>query len=127
MPIQPVFYDSQYGFRSDDGIIQDPGDTGAIPVETGTCVMVSTAAQTRTLAIPSFAGQEITLLCGTYAGDITLTVASAFNYEGDTIITFGNQGESVTLRSMYTGSAYRWQLIFNDLSGSETNQGIGLS
>jgi|SaaInlStandDraft_6_1057023.scaffolds.fasta_scaffold66457_1 hypothetical protein len=127
MALQPVFYDPQYGFRTDDGIIQDPGDASAIPVQTGTCALTSVAAETRTLAIPEFAGQEITLLAAAIAGQIDITVASAFTYVGDTIITMNSVGESVTLRSVYTGSAFRWQLLFNDLNGANTDTGNGLT
>ena len=127
MPLQPVFYDKQFGFRTDDAIIADPGDNGAIAIETGTCPMTSATAETRTLANPAFGGQEITLLAEACIGDIAVHADSAFNYAGNNTITFTSTGESVTLRSAYTGSAWRWQLVFNDLNGANTDQSSGLS
>ncbi len=129
MANQPVFYDKQFGFRTDDGIIGDPGDGNAIAVETGTCPMTSATAETRTLAIPAFGGQEITLLMEAAVGELVLTVAGTggFNYAGNNTITFNSTGESVSLRSAYSGSAWRWQLVFNDLNGAITDQSQGLS
>ena len=117
---------TNYGVRA-PAIVPDPGDAGAINPVSGTCPLVSAAAETRTLAIPTALNEELTLYCKTYVGDIVTTVASAINYAGHTIITLGTVDESITLRSAWNGSAYCWRVAFNDITGGSTNHTAGLS
>ena len=95
--------------------IADPGNAGAIPVTSnGVCAMTSAGAETRTLAIPTFMGQEISLICDTYVGDIVVTSAQAINQAANTIITFGVVNDCITLKAMTIGGALRWRVIAND-------------
>ena len=95
--------------------IADPGNAGAIPVTAnGVCALTSAGAETRTLAIPSFMGQQLSLICDTYVGNIVVTSAQAINQAGNTIITFGVVNDNITLKAMTIGGALRWRVIAND-------------
>lgn len=95
--------------------ITDPGNAGAIPVTVnGVCAMTSAGAETRTLAIPTFMGQELSLICDTYVGNIVVTSAQAINQAGNTIMTFGVVNDNITLKAMTIGGALRWRVIAND-------------
>ena len=76
--------------------IADPGTGAAIPVtQSGVCAITTAGAETNTLAIPTFIGQRIVLVCDTYAvGDRVITVAAAFNVANITILTFGAVSEA---------------------------------
>jgi len=96
-------------------IITDPGNGGAIPVtRSGTCAIVTSGAQTRTLAAPTFVNQRIVLYFQTDGGDCVVTVANAFNVAGNTIVTLNDVNDSVQLVGVYNGSALRWRLAEND-------------
>src|ERR1041385_1100637 len=83
---------------SDAVLVLDPGDAGAIPVsQSGICNLTSAGAETRTLAVPGFAGQRLTLCMDTDGGDIVVTAAQAFNQAGNTTITFDTAGDVVDL------------------------------
>ena len=95
--------------------ITDPGNAGAIPVTAnGVCAMTSAGAETRTLAIPTFMGQQLSLICDTYVGNIVVTSAQAINQAGNTIMTFGVVNDCITLLAMTIGGALRWRVIAND-------------
>ena len=96
--------------------IADPGDAGAIPVVNGgNCALTSAgAAETRTLAIPTFIGQLITLYHEVDGGDIDVTVASAFNKAGNTGINFDVVDDSITLIGAEKGGALLWRVVQND-------------
>lgn len=96
--------------------ITDPGDAGAIPVtRSGVCPITTAAAETRTLAIPSFIGQRITLVCDVYAvGDAVITVAAAINQAGNTVITLNTAGDTVELVGVQVGGALVWRTVVND-------------
>ncbi len=95
--------------------IADPGDAGAIPVTvSGVCNMTSAGAETRTLAIPTFIGQEITINCDTYVGDIVVTSAQAINQAGNTVMTFGAVRDCITLKAVTVGGVRRWYVASND-------------
>lgn len=103
-----------------DGIIADPGDAGAIPVNlSGSVSLVSAGAETRTLADPTFRGQKLTLYCDTYVGDIGVTAASPINVANNTVMTFGAASEHITLEAVTVGGALVWQVGSND--------GVGLT
>ena len=95
--------------------IADPGDAGAIPVTTdGVCALTSAGAETRTLAIPTFMGQRLSLVCDTYVGNIVVTSAQALNQAGNTIMTFGAVRDYIALEAITVGGALRWQVLGND-------------
>lgn len=95
--------------------IADPGDAGAIPVVRSGSVPITTAgAETRTLAIPTFIGQELTISCDVYVGDGVITVAAAINQAGNTIITLNTAGDTVKLTAVQVGSALVWRVVVND-------------
>jgi hypothetical protein len=95
--------------------ITDPGDAGAIPVvQSGFCMLTSAGAETRTLAIPTWAGQMLDICCDTYVGDIAITVASAFDVAGNTVITLGNAGDSIKLVGATIGGTLAWRVLANN-------------
>lgn len=90
--------------------IADPGNGGAISVATsGVCNLTTAAAETRTLAAPSFIGQRIGLSSNVDAGDCVITVSAAFNQDGDTIITLNDAGDYVELVAVNIAGALRWR------------------
>lgn len=98
--------------------LSDPGDAGAIPVGgymSAVCSMTSAGAETRTLAIPTAEGQELLLIADNQtAGDIVLTVASAVNATGNTVLTFGDNGDNIKLLGIDVAGTLRWTVAFND-------------
>ena len=95
--------------------IADPGASGAIPVTAnGVCNLTSAGAETRTLAIPTFVGQLLTICLDTDGGDVTLTVASAINQAGNNTIVLNDAGDTVTLVGRTVGGTRRWQIVQND-------------
>lgn len=96
--------------------ITDPGDAGAIPVtRSGVCPITTAAAETRTLAIPAFIGQRLTLVCDVYAvGDAVITVAAAVNQTGNNTITLNTAGDTIELVGVQVGGALVWRTVFND-------------
>jgi hypothetical protein len=95
--------------------IADPGNAGAISVkQSGVCAMTSAGAETRTIAIPSFIGQEISLIDDTHVGNIVVTAASAINQAGNTIMTFGAAADAIVLKAMTVGGTLVWRVTAND-------------
>lgn len=92
--------------------ITDPGNAGAIPVtHSGSCAMTTAAAETRTLAAPTFDGQHITLCADVDGGDNVITVSAAFNAAGNTVITMDDAGDCAVLVATRIAGALRWRLI----------------
>ena len=78
--------------------IPDPGNGGAIDVtRAGYMLSVTGAAETRTLARPTFLGQRLLLICKTDGGDNVITVSHGFNASGNTIITLNDVGDCIEL------------------------------
>lgn len=101
--------------RQYSAAIADPGNAGAISVkQSGVCAMTSAGAETRTLAVPSFIGQEISLIDDTHVGNIVVTVAAAVNQAGNTILTFGAAEDACTLKAMTVGGSLVWRIMGND-------------
>ena len=98
------------------GIIDDPGTLGAIAPVNGVCAMVTgTAAETRTLAIPSNVGDILTMTLDTDGGgNAVVTVASAINQSGVNTLTFASAGDTISLRARTQGGTNKWTLISND-------------
>ena len=95
--------------------IADPGNAGAIAVTAnGVCNLTTAGAETRTLAIPTFVGQRLTLCLDTDGGDCVVTVASAFNQAGNTTITLNDAGDTINLVGATIGGSRRWRIVNND-------------
>jgi predicted RecA/RadA family phage recombinase len=92
-------------------VIADPGASGAIPVtRSGYVPLVTAAAETRTLAAPTFIGQELLIYMKTDGGDCVVTCATTVNEAGNNTITFDNTGEAFFARAVEEGSNLRWRL-----------------
>lgn len=97
------------------GVITDPGDGGAIPItESGNMAVTSAGVETRTMAAPAAAGVIIDITTDVYVGDVTITVASAFNLTGNNTMILGEAGEHIRLVSAQVGSAFVWRVDAND-------------
>ena len=97
------------------GANADPGDAGAIPVtRSGTCPLVTEGAETRTLAIPTFAGQLLNLGFKTDGGDCVVTAASGVNQTGNNTLTFADAGDEILLVAIENGAALAWRVVSND-------------
>ena len=95
--------------------IADPGNAGAIPVTaSGHVDIVTAAAETRTLAAPSFVGQELILSMKTDGGDCVITVATTINQTGNNTITLNDAGDAVLLVAKASGTNKRWSVAYND-------------
>jgi predicted RecA/RadA family phage recombinase len=97
------------------GDITDPGDGEAIPVTTsGVCAMTSTEAggETRTLAIPSFIGQQLILTLDVDGGDVVVTAASTVDGSNDEL-TFDAAGETLVLVGTQIAGVLAWRILEN--------------
>lgn len=102
-------------------VIADPGNGNAIPViHSGQCALVTGGAETRTLAAPTFIGQEITLYMKTDGGNCVVTCSTTINETGNNTITFDNTGEALFLRAVEEGSNLRWRCAVSDGAGLTT-------
>jgi len=89
--------------------IADVANGAAIPVTaSGRVELVTAGAETRTLAAPTFGGQELLLGFKTKVGNCVITVAGCD--DGDTI-TFANTGEMVRLVGVAKASAFVWRVV----------------
>lgn len=96
-------------------VIADPGDAGAIPVTaSGVVALTSAGSETRTLAIPTFRGQRLLLYMTVDNGAIAITVASAINETGNTVITFDDPGETIELTAIDIGGTLAWRVTAVD-------------
>jgi predicted RecA/RadA family phage recombinase len=96
-------------------IIADPGPGGAISVnDSGYCPIVTVGSETRTLAAPSFIGQEITLNVKTDGGSAVVTVASPINQTGNNTITMADVRDVVRLVAIESGANRVWHVVSND-------------
>ena len=94
--------------------IADPGNAGAIPVtNSGNVQIVTGGAETRTLAVPTFAGQQLLLTMKTDGGDCVVTVADPHIDGTNNTITFNDVGDTVLLVAGVSGSGFVWRLAFN--------------
>lgn len=95
--------------------IADPGNAGAIPVTgSGYVPIVTAGAETRTIAAPTFVGQELLVYMKTDGGDAVITVATGINQTGNNTITMNDAGDSIRLVAIESGSNKRWRVAFND-------------
>jgi predicted RecA/RadA family phage recombinase len=95
--------------------IADPGAGGAIPVTgSGHVDIVTAAAETRTLAAPTFGGQELLIGMKTDGGDCVITCATTVNQTGNNTITLNDAGDAVLLVGKVNGANKRWSVVSND-------------
>ena len=93
----------------------DPGTGKAIPLtRDGIFTIVTAAAETNTLGLPTRVGQIIGFTMKTDGGDRVITVASAFNSSGNTIITLNDVGDTIVLIGVRSGTTFRWQTLATD-------------
>lgn len=112
---QLVTFQSKIAAGAAAWTIADPGNAGAIPVTaSGVAPLTSAGAETRTIAIPSFIGQKIAIICDVYVGDIVITSSQSINQAGNTIITLGAAADMIELTGMQVGGALRWRVTAND-------------
>lgn len=97
-------------------IIPDPGNGGAIDVSRpGICEITTAGAETRTLADPTFRGQQIDLVMVSDGGDCVITAASPINQAANTTITLNDVGDFVRLVGKYNATdGWEWVVIVND-------------
>jgi len=106
-----------YALGVEPAIIKDPGNGGALDVShSGYCELTSVgAAETRTLADPTFKGQTIDFVFVVDGGDIVITCASPANQAGNTLITFTDVGEHIRLMGAYNATdGWEWKTIVTD-------------
>lgn len=97
-------------------LMVDPGNAGTITVDRDRAVVpvVTSAAETRTLAVPTKAGLMCMVELDTDGGDCTLTVTSGYNADGDTSVTLADAGDFVLFVSIKIGANYRWRVVAHD-------------
>ena len=98
-------------------VITDPADGNAIPViHSGQCALVTASGnETRTLAAPTFIGQELTLYLKTNGGtDCTITCSTTIAEVGTNTMLFNATGEALFLRAVEEGSTLRWRCAVAD-------------
>ncbi len=97
-------------FSQADWTIPDVGDAGALPNGvTGIVELVTSGAETRTLAAPTKSGLRLTLAFKTDGGDCVITCSTGLNVTGNDTITFDTAGEMVELLSVPSDSNFRWR------------------
>ncbi len=97
-------------------VIADPGTAAAIPVTaSGVCPITTAAAETNTLADPTFVGQVLDIIIDTQAvGARVITAASRINQAGNTIMTGAQVGDYIRLVGITIAGAKKWQVAAND-------------
>lgn len=88
--------------------IADPGNAGAVPVAQGGHVaIVTAAAETRTPAAPTAAGQQILLAMKTDGDDCVIAVATGINQTGNNRIMMNDAGDTILLAAVPVGANLR--------------------
>lgn len=97
-------------------IIPDPGDAGTIDTSRpGYCELTTAGAETRTLADPSFRGQQIDLVFVSDGGACVITASSPVNQTGNTSLTFEDVGDHLRLVGFYNATdGWEWRVVVND-------------
>ena len=97
--------------KAASNVITDPGNAGAIPVtKNGVCKLVTTGAETRTVADATAAGQILVLGMKTDGGDCVVTFASPYNQIGGTVVTFNDAGDFAVFVAIEDGGDKEWRL-----------------
>lgn len=109
-------YDYTPGVSVTPGTTSDPGSGAALPVTASTSISFTVAgAETNTLAAPTAVGQRLSLIVGAYsAGARVVTVASAIDQTGNTIMTFGAVSDWIMLRAVRYAGALVWRVAATD-------------
>ncbi len=101
-----------------DLTIADPGTALAIPVTKSGYIALtigSAGAETNTLAIPTFIGQQLSIMADTVGtGTRAITCAQAINQTGNTLMTFASAADYIVLKAATIGGALRWRVAAND-------------
>ena len=104
--------------RQEDNIIADPGTGVLIPVsKSGQVGLVigSAGAETNTLAVPTFLGQQMTLVAYSVGtGTRVVTASARINIAANTTMTFAAAGDAIVLKAVNIGGNLRWAVIAND-------------
>ena len=95
-----------------DKSMPDPGNGGKIRVtqDLQICEMVSATAETRTLVAPTKPGIRFVLRLMTDGGNVLVTAENCFNVDGDTVATFADASDILSLISVTHTSGYRWEI-----------------
>ena len=111
-----------YALGVEPELIPDPGNAGAIDVSrSGYVELSTTAAQTRTLADPTFRGQILDLVFVLDGGDCVVTAASPVNQTGNNTITFTDVGEHTRLVGAYNATdGWEWKTVVNEIAALTT-------
>lgn len=109
-------------------VIQDPGDAGTIWVtkDLQICEMVVSASnETRTLGNPTKAGVRFVVRLKTDGGGVlTLTAANGLNPDGNTVATFSEEGDFLSLISVSTSTAFRWDVLEGNVGVPITSSSV---
>jgi hypothetical protein len=82
--------------------------------QSGYVPIVTAGFETRTLAIPTFVGQELLLFIKTDGGTCVITVASAINQTGNNTITMAEVNDSIRLHAIDNNGTLAWRVVCND-------------
>lgn len=92
-------------------LVADPGASGAIPVtSSGVVPLTTAAAETRTLADPTFLDQALAIVLDVDGGDCVVTAASAVDSAAHAVMTFSAAGQCINLVGARVGGALKWRL-----------------
>ena len=95
--------------------IADPGASGAIPVTaSGHVELVTAGAETRTIAAPTFLGEELLISFKTKVGNCVVTVATTVNVAGNNTITFSAVQQALRLQAVANATNLRWSVVSID-------------
>lgn len=107
-----------------DGTLDNPQIPKATTAATGTAIDVTRShsiaitqngAETNTLAIPTFRGQELELFVDTdTSGARVVTASQRINQAANTVITMTEVGDYILLRAITIAGALRWQVVSNE-------------
>lgn len=96
--------------------IADPGTGNSFKIKGRSLIRVemesAAGGETRTLPIPSAAGQIFQMIHAIDGGDIDITITSGFDNAGDTAMNTATAGDYVTFMSVKTAAdTYRWRIL----------------
>jgi len=95
------------------GRVSDPGDAGAITVPDtvmeANCDMVTAGSETRTVSVPTVAGQQLHLVLQTDGGNSAVTFPAAVS-GANTIITFGDDGDYADFTAIDVAGTLTWKI-----------------
>lgn len=110
-------HNEQYELYNSGFLQPDPGDAGDISHGDrlySHFSLVTSGAETRSLKAPLKAGPVIVLSFDTDGGNCVVTSDVAINEAGNTIMTFADVRETITLRAISAGGSYYWSVVGNN-------------